>query len=336
VSYLAILDPRIFDDPTCKRAEYKVLWALGHRARWREVEYRGWCWPSLAQLEQDTGFSHPTVIKALKRLEAGGYIRVVRSRKQDGSAAPNRYYVLHDDPRAHMAQPDRITTYINGRQGSFTTEETPEVVKDSNVREVLKNGVGGSKAPHGEALYNGSKAPHGEGVAYNTKEGELEGEIYSSPVTSKDLILATGQPLPTVEEHLRRILQALAAGPSEQEARELMAKAAAEVVFAHWARTFNRTRVLLDKEREARIRKRLKENRGDLSELLYAIDAAAKDDWIRGNAPNSPKPYDDVHTVLRDRAQVEKFANRCKGYRDREEHPLVQQLRAENNVTGLN
>jgi hypothetical protein len=43
-----------------------------------------------------------------------------------------------------------------------------------------------------------------------------------------------------------------------------------------------------------------------------------------------------VHTVLRDRAQVEKFANRCKGYRDREEHPLVQQLRAENNVTGLN
>jgi hypothetical protein len=115
-----------------------------------------------------------------------------------------------------------------------------------------------------------------------------------------------------------------------------MAQAAAEVVFAHWARTFNRTRALLDRDRERRIRQRLTENQGDVSELLYAIDAASKDDWTRGKAPNSVKPYDDVHTVLRDRAQVEKFATRCKGYRDREEHPVVKQLRDSNNGQGMN
>jgi DNA-binding transcriptional ArsR family regulator len=337
MSYLAIIDPRIFDDPTCKRAEYKVLWALGHRAQWRDPQWRGWCWPSLATIAADTGFSAPTVIKSLKRLEAGGYIKVVRTRKEDGSQAPNRYYVIHDDPRAHIAQPERLPEFQGGSQESFSTGG---VVKEMPVGEVVKNGQGGSKAAHGEAVDRGCKAPHGEGVSYNTNEGEvLEHEVSASQKNgngSKALTLATGQPLPTVEEHLKRIFEALAAGPAEREAKELMAKAAAEVVFAHWARAFDRRRALLDRERERRIRQRLTENDGNVSELLYAIDAAARDDWTRGRAPNSVKPYDDVHTVLRDRAQVEKFANRCPGYKRDETHPVILQLQAENNVQGLN
>lgn len=330
MSYLAILDPRIFDDPSCKRAEYKVLWALGHRAQWRDPQWRGWCWPSLNTIAADTGFSNPTVIKALKRLEAGGYIKVVRTRKPDGSQAPNRYYVLHDDPRAYIAQPERLPEF---QPGSIDTVTTNGVVKELDASRVVKEPEGGSKAAYGEGVDNGSKGPHGEAVYHNTNgTRQLEGED-SQPVIRGNLVLHRSRgeiagPLPTAQQHLQTIFDAMGQVTTAKDAKAATMKAAVGLVFAHWQSTFGHKGARLDKDRGRRIEKRLVENEGDVSEILYAIDAAAKDDWINGKDPRS-KGYDGIETVLRDRAQVEKFAQRCPGYKRGEPHPLLNSLQAD-------
>lgn len=67
--------------------------------------------------------------------------------------------------------------------------------------------------------------------------------------------------------------------------------------------------------------KRLEENEGDVSELLYALDGAFHSDHIMGRGKYAGEPkYDGIETVLRDRAQVEKFAAERKGYRDDKPH----------------
>jgi hypothetical protein len=339
VSFLAILDPRIFDDPTCKRAEYKTLWALGHRAQWKDPQWRGWCWPSLKQLAEDTGFSHPTVIKALKRLETGGYVRVVRSRKPDGSPAPNRYYVIHDDPRAHMAQPDRLTPTYAGSQESLPT---PEAVKESEQGDVLKELVGGSQAAHGEGVYNGTKAPHGVGLSHNTKETNLEGEHrpaagaaggesravvvgtingngrHAVAVRGREAVIERGR---TAFAEVMALTQRHAAAA---DLREQMVTFA----FAYWQAKHNHPDALQDTKREAVLRTRLKENHNDLSELLFAADGARKDRNLMGENERGRK-YDGIETIYRDRAQVERLAT-LGGYKRGIIHPQVAAMQEAN------
>lgn len=95
------------------------------------------------------------------------------------------------------------------------------------------------------------------------------------------------------------------------------------VVFAYWARVMNHRRVVLDRKRFSRIAARLRENGRDASELLYAIDGAATDDFLMGRDPKAPRRYDGIETILRDREQVERLAERCKAYRNGTPHPIA-------------
>lgn len=82
---------------------------------------------------------------------------------------------------------------------------------------------------------------------------------------------------------------------------------AADVLFAYHRDRFGHPRAILDDKRRNRIIARLRENGGDVSELLYALDGALKDDWIMGRAKESTKKYDSIDTIFRDRGQVERF-----------------------------
>jgi hypothetical protein len=100
----------------------------------------------------------------------------------------------------------------------------------------------------------------------------------------------------------------------------------AEMVFLYWTAKFQHPNAILDKKRELKLIARLKENEGNVSELLYAMDGASHDPWTMGTAQNSQRKYDDIVTILRDRAQVERFANTFKSYREGKVHKLLPNL----------
>lgn len=92
-------------------------------------------------------------------------------------------------------------------------------------------------------------------------------------------------------------------------------------VFCYWKMTYEKPRSLLDAKREKAIIKALDENDGDVSELLYAIDGARKDDFVMGR--NGGPLYDDVASILGDRSRVERHAGRMYDYRNGVPHPVA-------------
>lgn len=119
-------------------------------------------------------------------------------------------------------------------------------------------------------------------------------------------------------------LEAVKAGTLERLRREELYVQLSEVVFAYWAARLHHPNALLDKKRDYRIRARLRESRGDWGLLLYAVDGALTDDWIMGREDRSPRAYDGIETIFRDRAQVERLAELCPRCRRGDPHPLVQ------------
>lgn len=111
---------------------------------------------------------------------------------------------------------------------------------------------------------------------------------------------------------------------------EQLRKLNAELVFMYWAAKFDHTGALLDAKRERKIVERLKENGDNVSELLYALDGAYHDPWTMGTARDSSRKYDDIPTILRDRAQIERFAaTRPAWKKDPDEpHKQLKQLEA--------
>lgn len=105
--------------------------------------------------------------------------------------------------------------------------------------------------------------------------------------------------------------------------REQLCRAKAGLIFAYWAKCLHHGRALLDKKRERRLLARLKENEGDVSELLYVIDGARADDWLMGRDVRSDRRYDGIETIFRDREQVERLAETCDDYRNAKPHPLA-------------
>lgn len=71
---------RKLDDSTCKF----VLVAVANYA-----DQKGVCWPSLGRLARDTSFDRSTIVRALRRLEEMGYLRVERRKRADESYSSN-------------------------------------------------------------------------------------------------------------------------------------------------------------------------------------------------------------------------------------------------------
>ena len=97
---------------------------------------------------------------------------------------------------------------------------------------------------------------------------------------------------------------------------------AGELVFAYWQAKLNHVKALYGPERERIILKRLRENGGDVSELLYVVDGALQDDWTMGRDPKAPRRFDEFELLFRDRAHVERFVSLCPEARSGNPHPM--------------
>lgn len=105
--------------------------------------------------------------------------------------------------------------------------------------------------------------------------------------------------------------------------RERHLKTCAALVFAYWAAKYCHPRAYLDEEREKKIVARLRENDGDVSELMYTIDGGLKDDWVNGTARNARHKNDGILYIFASRERVEQFAELCPGYQGSRPHKMA-------------
>lgn len=164
---------------------------------------------------------------------------------------------------------------------------------------------------------------------------EQKAEAEAKPGTTGALVpFGNGQakPLPairgkrdvvTIKERLSIVIAEIHEGSRQGFERDQIRTLQAEMVFAYWQAKYRKPRAQLDSRREALIKKRLVENGGDVSELFYALDGAMKDDWVMGRSANAEGTHDEIEHILRNRANIERYANKCRDYRDSKEHPLT-------------
>jgi hypothetical protein len=144
------------------------------------------------------------------------------------------------------------------------------------------------------------------------------------PVGVAESSPAAGSALAAVKQWGREIGGLLQRPNAEAKAKTAEETAKAQMAFSYWQVVMNKSRSVMDEKRLVRIKARLKESGGDVSELLYAIDAAAKDDWLMGRDQRAPRAYNGIETIFRDRAQVEQLAERMGGYKRGEPHPSLK------------
>jgi hypothetical protein len=149
-------------------------------------------------------------------------------------------------------------------------------------------------------------------------------DLKSTPNLAKENGKNGAKPsLAVVAVRARDFLEMLRAGAVERGRREALYVKMVEVVFAYWAAKLHHPAALLDRKRERRLMARLRESAGDWGQLCYAVDGAMRDDWLMGRAVNSPRKYDGIETIFRDREQVERLAELCPPFVAGQPHPLV-------------
>ena len=94
-------------------------------------------------------------------------------------------------------------------------------------------------------------------------------------------------------------------------------EAKAKLLFAYWAAKWDHPHAIYDGGRQGTLKARLRENGDDVSELLWVVDGAKRDDWKdRGR-------YAGIEHLFRDRATVERLAQLAPGYQRDEYHPMA-------------
>ena len=129
----------------------------------------------------------------------------------------------------------------------------------------------------------------------------------------RDVVFLEGKQLeltaPSRAIQMKRVLKAL--------------DVAAEVIFGYWRERMGKTnRVILDDKRRSKIIQRLRENGGDVSELLFTVDGALRDQYLMGTSNNGGRRYDGIETIFRDRGQVERLVELSRWDGDTE-HPYL-------------
>ena len=96
-------------------SDLRVALAIGwHLNR----DKKGWAWPGMRTLAKLTSFSKKTVVLATGRLEAKGYLRIVRSRKGNRRVANHYLPTLVNAARQHAPGGDHVV-YSRGDHGGL-------------------------------------------------------------------------------------------------------------------------------------------------------------------------------------------------------------------------
>lgn len=99
---------------------------------------------------------------------------------------------------------------------------------------------------------------------------------------------------------------------------------AVDVVFRYHRDNmgFDASRTRLTREKREHIVARLRENGGDVSELLFASDGCRLDDGAMGRTSRGG-PWNDFENVYRNRTRVEKFVRNVPAARREGRHPFL-------------
>lgn len=97
----------------------------------KHADREGVAWPSLDRLAEMTGWSRPTIVKAIKMLEAAQVIRKTR-RNTNGVHISNQYILLHHGKSANVQMETSLLTV----ETSFTRDgnDVANVVNESAPR----------------------------------------------------------------------------------------------------------------------------------------------------------------------------------------------------------
>jgi hypothetical protein len=125
-----------------------------------------------------------------------------------------------------------------------------------------------------------------------------------------------------IQAHLATVLAEVHAGTRDRLNADELRDTQAELVFAYWQAQLNHRDALFDRKRLSRLRERLRENSGNVHELLYVVDGTLKDQNLMGQNERGRK-YDGIETIFRERAQVERLAA-LGGFAAGREHRMAQ------------
>lgn len=157
----------------------------------------------------------------------------------------------------------------------------------------------------------------------------------AAPTAAASMIDQKPQALPAVRgkrtakvllERMSAVMSELHEGSRQRLAADQLLEMQAEFIFTYWANKFDHLNTLADDKRLRQIKARLRENGGDVGELLYALDGAKHDKHLMGENERNTV-YDGVQTLFRDRAIVERCRDRMKAYREGREHPMLAKWR---------
>lgn len=109
----------------------------------------------------------------------------------------------------------------------------------------------------------------------------------------------------------------------------------AELVFAYWSAKYDHGRAILDDERERYITRRLRENDGDVSELLWALDGGLRDEWVMGTARNARHKNDGITYLFQSRERVEQLADLTPGGKKGRPHPMAAKYLGDVDVSAI-
>lgn len=232
--------------------------------------------------------------------------------------------------RKLLAELDTAGVYSRTPEGTIYCRR---MVRDEKVRQA--RAAGGIKSQENPnvprpkdiltpATKDTSKDIPKDGTADHPLPLPLQSASASAPIptTSKALVAPSATPKLSVPEIVSQ-LQDTAVQARRRETAGARREMFAEIVFAYWATKLGHTRTFIDPKRRATLRSRLVENGDDLSELLYVVDGALRDDWTMGRDARSTKRFDGIETIYQDRAHVEKFAGMSAAFKKGEPHPMA-------------
>lgn len=244
---------------------------------------------------------------------------------------------LRDHPRLICL--DHVIPYTQGG-----TNSSKNLVTACKVCNAKKGGRTPTEAEmpwpegFGESYPVPVNTPLTEGQQVSDKEGEWDRDIGNGkdikaivepdgstaivPITQKTSAIQPKTP-DVVANRVASLLAEVQQSANKRLTADELRKAQSGLVFAYWAKKLIHPKAVLDETRERLLVRRLKENRGDVNELLYCVDGALKDPWTMGTDPKSTKKYDGIETIFRERSQVEKFAGLVQAYKDNVPHPMA-------------
>lgn len=132
--------------------------------------------------------------------------------------------------------------------------------------------------------------------------------------------------LTAIRAQLAQVLDEVAQGTRKRVTKEQARELLAGIVIGYWMAKFNHTRALVDPPRKRLVVKQLEQNGDNLDELLYALDGAARDAYVNGDKDGTK--HDEIEFLLRNRSNIERYANVSKKYRDGVAHPTAEKYKA--------